>query len=116
MSRQGFAFMAEAAFACILLAIAASFLPLFSHKSSAPSLELVCNDAAIVLSKSGAFASRQELEMHLQELSSLSGACMEIRSEGGAGGECGNKGERVAVTFPAWQGGVSSATLVCSHD
>jgi hypothetical protein len=115
MRKKGFAFMAEAAFAFILLLAAASFLPLFSHVPQNRQLLLACNDAAIVLSKSGAFNDHSALEGRLQELSSLSGACIEARHDGLAFGSCGKQGEVAAVSFPVWSGNLSSATLLCSQ-
>jgi len=117
--KSGYLLSLEAVTAVFLLLIAASSLPLFRFQEDRPQDFFLCSDAAIVLSKSHAFADGS-LQEKVQTASELSGLCIEAYSPLTSASSCEGEGadaERYAFTVPIWQSGaLQEARVSCWGD
>jgi hypothetical protein len=89
--RFGFVFSLEAAFSLTLVIFAAAYLFAFVPQKEDVGWFLSCADAAEALSKSRAFSSQAGLDGAVEELSGLSGACLEAEAGGMRASSCSGK-------------------------
>jgi hypothetical protein len=111
MRKQGLAMSMEAAASLLLVFAALYCLALFWQKPGGEADFFLCSDAAQALLKSSSFSDSVLLQERAGQAAALSGLC--ISASGWA--SCPYAGqERIAFTFPAWQGGeVQNATVSC---
>lgn len=120
-AKRGFAMTTEAMFAMLLVALAASTLFLFNFQKHDSAAFYLCSDAAIVLSKSGAFSPLGNLQGKASEISGLTGMCIRVKNSGWGADtfECNNKqegDEKFSFEIPAWNGlAVEKAAVSCSR-
>lgn len=105
----------EASSSLILLLIAASALQLFHFQKESPQDFFLCSDAAMLISKSGDF-SQEAMASWAQEISSLSGLCLQVSSgDSPAFSTCSapERKERFAFRLPVWDKKAKSIEILC---
>ncbi len=117
-SNPGFLMSLEAALSLVLLLMALQALALYQPKQQEAGGFFLCNDAAIVLVKTGSFSDQSGLEGGIKKISSLAGECVEASSPSASASSCpgtpAHSAEKLSFSFPVWQGSaVETATVSC---